>query len=158
VNGFKRKVQTIQHVYDALNRLTRKVCPDSTEADCTYDLVGTVLSVNDPTGTYGFAYDNMERLIVTTKSYNFLTGRNFTTSCTYDPVGNRLSTLLLSPYSYNALNELTSAPRATSARSCARFRALASLLPSEVKSLAPNPTPIFFKKAVGGSPPANIQT
>ena len=26
--------------------------------DYTYDLVGKVLQVNDPTGTYAFAYDN----------------------------------------------------------------------------------------------------
>ena len=34
----------------------------------TYDLVGKILQVNDPTGTYAFAYDNMGRLIGTTTS------------------------------------------------------------------------------------------
>ena len=57
-----RKGQTIQYVYDALNRLTQKNYPDSTSAEYTYDLVGKILSVNDPTGSYGFAYDNMGRL------------------------------------------------------------------------------------------------
>ena len=58
-----RKGQTIQYVYDALNRLTQKSYPDSTTVEYTYDLVGKVLQVNDPTGAYGFSYDNMGRLI-----------------------------------------------------------------------------------------------
>ncbi len=33
--------------------------------DYTYDLVGKIQQVNDPTGTYAFAYDNMGRLIGT---------------------------------------------------------------------------------------------
>src|SRR5271169_4162269 len=35
---------------------------------------------------------------------------------------------------------------------------LASLLPSAVMSRSPTRTPIFFRNAVGGSPPAKIQT
>jgi hypothetical protein len=27
--------------------------------DCVYDLVGKIQQVNDPTGTYAFAYDNI---------------------------------------------------------------------------------------------------
>jgi YD repeat-containing protein len=42
--------------YDSLNRLTQKNYPDSTSAEYAYDLVGKILSVNDPTGSYGFAY------------------------------------------------------------------------------------------------------
>jgi len=42
-----------------------------------------------------------------------LQGANTTESYTYDPVGNRLSSLSVSPYSYNASNELTSTPNAT---------------------------------------------
>jgi YD repeat-containing protein len=61
-------------VYDALNRLTHKGYPDSTGVDYVYDLVGKIQQVNDPTGTYAFAYDNMGRLIGTTTSYSFLTG------------------------------------------------------------------------------------
>lgn len=56
-----RKGQTIQYVYDALNRLTHKGYPDSTGVDYVYDLVGKIRQVTDPTGTYGFAYDNMGR-------------------------------------------------------------------------------------------------
>jgi RHS repeat-associated protein len=105
-----RKGQTIQYVYDALNRLTRKVYPDSTEADYVYDLVGKILSVNDPTGSYSFAYDNMGRLTGTTTSYSFLTGRNFTTSYSYDKASNR--TGFTDPesgstaYVYDTLNRL----------------------------------------------------
>ena len=69
-----RKGQTIQYVYDALNRLTQKTYPDSTSVEYAYDLVGKVTQVNDPTGTYGFSYDNMGRLAGTSTAYAFLTG------------------------------------------------------------------------------------
>jgi YD repeat-containing protein len=49
-------------VYDALNRLTQKNYPDSTNVEYTYDLVGKITQASDPTGTYGFSYDNMGRL------------------------------------------------------------------------------------------------
>jgi RHS repeat-associated protein len=105
-----RKGQTIQYVYDALNRLTKKLYPDSTEVDYVYDLVSRIQQVNDPTGTYGFAYDNMGRLIGTTTSYSFLTGRNFTTAYAYDKASNR--TGFTDPesgstaYVYDTLNRL----------------------------------------------------
>ena len=53
-----------------------------------YDLVGKVAQVNDPTGTYGFSYDNMGRLTGTSTQYSFLTG-TFTNSKTYDAASNR---------------------------------------------------------------------
>jgi YD repeat-containing protein len=74
-----RKSQTINYVYDALNRLVGKNYPDSTSVEYTYDLVGKILQVNDPTGTYGLAYDGMGRLIGTTTQYSFLPN-NFTNS------------------------------------------------------------------------------
>ncbi len=40
-------------------------------------------------------------------------GANTTESYTYDPVGNRLSSMGVSPYSYNVSNELTSTPSTT---------------------------------------------
>jgi RHS repeat-associated protein len=107
-----RKNQTITYLYDALNRLTSKTYPDSTAVDYVYDLVGKIQQVNDPTGTYAFAYDNMGRLIGTTTSYSFLTSRNFTNAYTYDAASNR--TGFTDPesgataYSYDALNRLTS--------------------------------------------------
>jgi RHS repeat-associated protein len=107
-----RKNQTIQYLYDALNRLTQKTYPDTTTVDYTYDLVGKIQQVNDPTGTYAFAYDNMGRLIGTTTSYSFLTSRNFTNAYTYDAASNR--TGFTDPengstaYTYDTLNRLTS--------------------------------------------------
>lgn len=77
----------------------------------TYDLVGKVLQVNDPTGTYGFSYDNMGRLIGTTTQYTFLPSNNFTDSYTYDADSNRLT--LTDPqggvtsYVYDTLNRLS---------------------------------------------------
>jgi len=74
--------------------------------------VGKITQVNDPTGTYAFAYDNMGRLIGTTTSYSFLTSRSFTNAYTYDAASNR--TGFTDPengstaYSYDTLNRLTS--------------------------------------------------
>ncbi|HKV90947.1 MAG TPA: IPT/TIG domain-containing protein, partial [Candidatus Angelobacter sp.] len=84
-----RKSQTIQYVYDALNRLTHKGYPDATGVDYIYDLVGKIKQVSDPTGTYGFAYDNMGRLIGATTQYAFLPGNTYTNSYTYDAASNR---------------------------------------------------------------------
>jgi RHS repeat-associated protein len=106
-----RNGNTIQYVYDALNRLAQKNYPDSTSMEYTYDLVGKILQVNDPTGTYGFAYDNMGRLIGTTTQYSFLTGTNFTNSYTYDADSNRTGYTApdgsTNTYSYDTLNRLT---------------------------------------------------
>jgi YD repeat-containing protein len=105
-----RKNQTIQYVYDVLNRLTRKIYPDSTEADYVYDLVGKIQQVNDPTGTYAFAYGNMGRLIGTTTNYSFLSGKTFTNRYAYDAASNR--TGFTDPetgsttYAYDTLNRL----------------------------------------------------
>jgi len=106
-----RNGHTITYLYDALNRLTSKTYPDTTAVDYVYDLVGKITQVNDPTGTYAFAYDNMGRLIGTTTSYSFLTGRNFTNSYGYDAASNR--TGYTDPeggsttYAYDTLNRLT---------------------------------------------------
>jgi len=105
-----RNGNTIQYVYDGINRLARKLYPDSTEVDYVYDLVGRIQQVNDPTGTYQFAYDGMGRLTGTTTNYSFLTGRSFTTSYTYDAASNR--TGFTDPeggsttYAYDMLNRL----------------------------------------------------
>jgi YD repeat-containing protein len=66
--------------------------------------------VTDPTGTYGFAYDNMGRLVGTTTQYAFLSG-NYTTSYTYDANSNRLTTIDpqsgVTNYTYDTLNRLS---------------------------------------------------
>jgi RHS repeat-associated protein len=105
-----RKNQTIQYVYDALNRLTQKNYPDSTSVDYVYDLVGKIRQVSDPTGVYGFAYDNMGRLIGTTTQYSFLSGQTFTNAYTYDAASNRKSLTApdgsITTYGYDSLNRL----------------------------------------------------
>jgi RHS repeat-associated protein len=106
-----RKGQTITYLYDALNRLTQKTYPDSTGVEYVYDLVGKVMQVNDPTGTYGFAYDNMGRLIGTTTSYSFLPNQTFSNAYSYDAVSNRVG--MTAPdgstnvYSYDSLDRLS---------------------------------------------------
>ena len=64
---FPEDRKTIQYVYDALYRLSSKTYPDTTNVEYVYDLAGKVQQVSDPTGTYGFAYDNMGRLIANLK-------------------------------------------------------------------------------------------
>ncbi len=106
-----RKGQTITYLYDALNRMTQKSYPDSTSVEYVYDLVGKVMQVNDPTGTYGFAYDNMGRLIGTTTSYSFLPNQTFTNAYTYDAASNRTGFTApdgsTNSYSYDTLNRLS---------------------------------------------------
>ena len=106
-----RKGNTIQYLYDALYRLTQKTYPDTTNVEYAYDLANKVLQVSDPTGTYGFAYDNMGRLISTTANYTFVTG-TYTNSYTYDAASNRTSLTApdgsISTYGYDTLNRLNS--------------------------------------------------
>jgi hypothetical protein len=47
-----------------------------------------MLQVNDPTGSYGFTYDNMRRLIGTTTQYTFLPDTPLTNSYSYDADSN----------------------------------------------------------------------
>jgi RHS repeat-associated protein len=106
-----RKNQTILYVYDALDRLSHKGYPDSTGVDYVYDLAGKIKQVTDPTGSYGFAYDNMGRLIGTTTQYSFLPGNTYTNSYGYDAASNR--TGFTAPdgstniYAYDPLNRLS---------------------------------------------------
>lgn len=106
-----RNGKTIQYVYDALNQLIQKTYPDSTTAEYTYDLVGKILQANDPAGTYGFAYDNMGRLIATTTNYTFLSSAEFTNSYSYDADSNRTGYTApdesTNTYTYDTLNRLT---------------------------------------------------
>jgi YD repeat-containing protein len=121
-----RKNQTIQYVYDALNRLSSKTYPDSTAANYVYDLVGKVQQVSDPTGTYVFAYDNMGRLIGTSTQYTFLPGHNFQNSYGYDAASNR--TGLIAPdnstNTYQYANLVSHLKLSWSKRLAARDRSL----------------------------------
>ncbi len=106
-----RNGQTITYAYDGLQRLLQKQYPDSTSVEYVYDLVGRVQQVNDPSGSYGFAYDNMGRLIGTTTSYAFLAGQTFNNSYSYDAASNRASFNApdgsTDQYTYDTLNRLS---------------------------------------------------
>ena len=93
-----------------MNRLLQKAYPDSTAVNYTYDNDSRLTQVTDPSGTYQFTFDNMGRLTQAATQYTFLTGRNFTTSYTYDAASNR--TGFTDPengsttYAYDTLNRL----------------------------------------------------
>ncbi len=120
--------------YDALSRRTQMTRPNSLATNYTYDNLSSLLSVlhqsgsttldgasyavdnagnrtsrtPQPSGTAtNFGYDNIYELLSATQ------GGTTTESYTYDPVGNRLSSLGVSPYSVNTSNELTSTPSTT---------------------------------------------
>ena len=63
----------------------------STNVEYYYDLAGKVSQVSDPTGTYGFTYDNMGRLTGTSTQYAFLPGINRQNAHPYDAASNRTS-------------------------------------------------------------------
>ena len=97
-------------VYDALYRLTQKTYPDTTNVEYAYDLAGKVQQVSDPTGTYGFAYDNMGRLIGTTHAVRVPAGLQLPERYTYDAASNRTSLTApdgsITTYGYDTLNRL----------------------------------------------------
>ncbi|MFI5058373.1 MAG: RHS repeat domain-containing protein [Candidatus Acidiferrales bacterium] len=98
------------YAYDNLSRLTSALhqLSGSTIDGATYtpDNAGNRTSKTDKrtnvTSNYG--YDAIYELKSVTQ------GTTTTESYTYDPVGNRLSSLGVSPYAYNSSNELTSKP------------------------------------------------
>ncbi len=106
-----RESQIINYTYDHQNRLVQKAYPDGSTVQYTYDPAGRMTQVLDPTGTYSFTYDNMNRLTSTTTAYAFLTARNFSVQYTYDAASNRKT--MSDPeqggyvYSYDALNRLS---------------------------------------------------
>jgi RHS repeat-associated protein len=106
-----RKGQQIQYIYDALNRLSHKGYPDATGVDYVYDLAGKIKQVTDPTGTYGFAYDSIGRLIGTTTQYAFLPGNTYSTGYGYDAASNRTSFTApdgnTNTYAYDTLGRLS---------------------------------------------------
>jgi RHS repeat-associated protein len=120
--------------YDALSRRTQMTRPNGLKSVYAYDNLSRLLSVLHQSGTNtldgaayavdnagnrtsrtpqpsgtaaNFGYDNIYELLSATQ------GGTTTESYTYDAVGNRLSSLNVSSYSYNSSNELTSAPSTT---------------------------------------------
>jgi RHS repeat-associated protein len=117
--------------YDALSRRTSLTRPNSVGTSYSYDTLSRLLSVTHaksgttldgasytvdnagnrltrtplPTGMAStFGYDNIYELLSVTKS------GSTTESYTYDPVGNRLTNLGSSSWSYNTANELSARP------------------------------------------------
>jgi RHS repeat-associated protein len=120
--------------YDALSRRTQMTRPNGLKSIYAYDNLSHLLSVLHQSGSTtldgaAYAVDNTGNRTSrtpqpsgTASNYTYdniyeLTGvtQNSTTteSYTYDAVGNRLSSLGVSPYSVNTSNELTSIPSTT---------------------------------------------
>jgi len=111
--------------YDALSRRTQMTRPNGVNTNYTYDNLSRLLSVLHQLGgstidgaTYtvdagGNRASKTDQLAGVTSNYTYdalyqLTqvtqGANTTESYTYDPVGNRLTSLGVAPYTYNASN------------------------------------------------------
>lgn len=77
----------------------------------TYDLASRLTQVQDPTGTYAFTYDNMNRLTQAGANYSFLSTGNLTVGYGYDAASNRTSMTdpqnLATAYTYDTLNRLS---------------------------------------------------
>ena len=120
--------------YDALSRRTGLTRPNGVNTSYNFDSLSRLASVLHKAGTTtldgaGYAYDNAGNRTSKTNYLNNITeqytydplyqltqvtqGLTTTESYSYDPVGNRLSSLGMSPYAYNSSNELTSTPSAT---------------------------------------------
>jgi YD repeat-containing protein len=118
-------------VYDALSRRTSLTRPNNVNTTYTYDPASSLLSAvhkknNQTLDGATYTYDNVENRKTrqdnrtnTTLTYTFdniyqLTlakqGNTTNESYSYDLVGNRLSSLGVSPYQYNSSNQLTSIP------------------------------------------------
>jgi len=108
---------TTNYQYDTLSRLTSILHQITSKSGTTtldgatyaYDAAGNRTSKTDKRTnvTSTFSYDPLYELT------QVLQGSTTTESYSYDSVGNRLSSLGVSPYSYNSSNELTSTPSAT---------------------------------------------
>lgn len=94
------------HLLSVLHQLSGSTIDGATY---TVDSAGnrTAKTDNRANVTSNYGYDAIYELLQTTQ------GGTTTESYTYDPVGNRLSLLGVSPYSYNSSNELTSTPSAS---------------------------------------------
>ena len=120
--------------YDALSRRSQLTRPNGINTNYSYDNVSHLLSVLHQLGSTtvdgaSYVYDSAgnrtaktDQASSVTSNYGYdaiyqLTGvsqgSTSTESYTYDTVGNRLSSLGVSPYSYNSSNELTSTPSTT---------------------------------------------
>ena len=120
--------------YDALSRRTQMTRPNGLKSVYAYDNLSRLLSVLHQSGSTtldgaSYAVDNAGNRTSKTPQpggtatnygydaiYQLLSatqGATTTESYTYDPVGNRLSSLGVSPYNVNASNEVTTSTPST---------------------------------------------
>jgi RHS repeat-associated protein len=120
--------------YDNLGHRSALNRPNGVNTTYGYDSLSRLLNVLHKAGTLtldgaGYTYDNAGNRTAKTNYLNNITeqytydplyqltqvtqGTATTESYSYDAVGNRLSSLGMSPYAYNSSNELTSTPAAT---------------------------------------------
>jgi RHS repeat-associated protein len=106
-----RNGNTINYNYDFQNRLWQKNYPNSTTTQFDYDAADRLSQVTDPTGTYTFTYDNMNRLIQASTDYSFDTAGAMSVGYGYDAASNRTSMTdpqsLSTAYTYDVLNRLS---------------------------------------------------
>jgi RHS repeat-associated protein len=120
--------------YDNLSRRTALNRPNGVNTSYSYDSLSRLLNVLHKAGAVtldgaGYTYDNAGNRTAKTNYLNNVTenytydptyqltqvtqSATTTESYSYDAVGNRLSSLGVSPYAYNSSNELTSTPAAS---------------------------------------------
>jgi len=106
-----RNSQTIRYHYDFQNQLYQKSYPDSTSVNYTYDAARRLKQVTDPTGTYAFAYDYMNRLTEADTTYAFVSIGTDAVKYGHDVASNRTSMTdpqnLPTIYGYDVLNRLS---------------------------------------------------
>jgi RHS repeat-associated protein len=121
--------------YDALGRRTQLSRPNGIASNYQYDSLSRLLSVLHQAGTTvrdgaTYVYDpagtrtsKTDKRTSVTSSFSYdplyeltqvVQGSTTAESYSYDAIGNRLSSLGVSPYAYNTSNELTSYPGVTS--------------------------------------------
>ncbi len=107
-NRTDRNNVTIPFIYDFECRLWRKTWPGALVTQYNYDAANRLTSATDPSGTYSFGYDNMNRLTAAATNYAFDSAGTFTVQYGYDAASNRTS--MTDPqgqnttYSYDSLN------------------------------------------------------
>jgi RHS repeat-associated protein len=120
--------------YDALSRRTQMTRPNNVTTNYSYDNLSRLLSVLHQAGSstidgasYGLdnagnrsSKNDLRANVTSNYTYDALyeltqvtQGANTTESYSYDPVGNRLSSVGVPSYSYNNSNEITSTSSAT---------------------------------------------
>lgn len=72
-----RKNQTITYEYDELDRQNKKIYPDTSEINYAYNAIGRLTAVTDTSGTIGYDYDDVNRLIQVTYPGDKIVGYDY---------------------------------------------------------------------------------